>query len=143
MTSTYSASGPTSNCRCSCALSAYGVGAWLPCSGCSAGRDAGDSTHRSNMTYGSGTELDSEMLHNLSTQTSSLALSSRPASAAVQHLRGSRPNSAAIAATIEGFDNDFLVRPWQSPGKMRAHPHCMHPHAVTQILNRKHSVHHQ
>jgi hypothetical protein len=30
-------------------------------------------------------------------------------SAAQRDLRGSRPNSAAIAAQIEGFDNDFLV----------------------------------
>lgn len=68
------------------------------------------------MTYSTGTGLDSkalhsEMRHNLSAQASSLALSSRPATAALgPHLRGSRPNSAAIAATIEGFENDYMVR---------------------------------
>jgi histone deacetylase 6 len=34
---------------------------------------------------------------------------SRPISA-LRDLRGSRPNSAAIAAQIEGFDTDFQVR---------------------------------
>jgi hypothetical protein len=83
---------------------------------CHAGRhEAGDGTHRSNMTCSTGTGLDSEalhseMLHDLSAQASSLALSSRPVTAALgPHLRGSRPNSAAIAATIEGFENDFMV----------------------------------
>lgn len=68
------------------------------------------------MTCSTGAGLDSEalhseMLHDLSAQASSLALSSRPVTAALgPHLRGSRPNSAAIAATIEGFENDFMVR---------------------------------
>jgi histone deacetylase 6 len=31
-------------------------------------------------------------------------------SSAVINLRGSRPNSAAIAQEIEGFDDDFMVR---------------------------------
>lgn len=76
-----------------------------------AGRDNGDSTHCSTMTHSSGADLDSEMIHSLSAQTSSLALSSRPQSAAAgPPVRGSRPNSAAIAATIEGFENDFMVR---------------------------------
>ncbi len=34
---------------------------------------------------------------------------SRPPSA-VMNLRGSRPNSAAIAQEIEGFEDDFMVR---------------------------------
>ena len=39
------------------------------------------------------------------------SVGSRPLSA-LRDLRGSRPNSAAIAAQIEGFDADFLVGPW-------------------------------
>jgi hypothetical protein len=103
-----------------------------------AGRDNGDSTHRSTMTHSSGVDLDSEMVHSLSAQTSSLALSSRPQSAAAgPPVRGSRPNSAAIAATIEGFENDFMVSttpvfapalgcalplPWCSGGCLAAFP---------------------
>lgn len=81
-------------------------GAHLVCPG----RESGDMTHRSAQTFSSGTELDSELLRTLSGQTSSVALSSRPMSAAAgAQVRGSRPNSAAIAATIEGFENDFMV----------------------------------
>lgn len=62
-------------------------------------------------TYSPAADADSDVLQLLSAQTSSIALSSRPLSAAHAgaHLRGSRPNSAAIAAQIEGFENDFLV----------------------------------
>ena len=79
----------------------------LPCM--FAGHDpGGDATHRSGFTSSVGPDGDSEMLQSLSAQTSSLALSSRPMSAQAG-LRGSRPNSAAIAAQIEGFEDDFMV----------------------------------
>jgi len=44
----------------------------------------------------------------LLTNRSHSAQSSRPTSA-VMNLRGSRPNSAAIAQEIEGFEDDFMV----------------------------------
>eukprot|EP00775_Hariotina_reticulata_P011309 gene11309-11459_t len=46
----------------------------------------------------------------MSPQASSVGAPSRPISA-VRDVRGSRPNSAAIAAQIEGFENDFLLAP--------------------------------
>lgn len=47
----------------------------------------------------------------ISSRGSGTTASSRPMSALyeLRDLRGSRPNSAAIAAQIEGFDADFLV----------------------------------
>jgi hypothetical protein len=64
------------------------------------------------MTTSTAADYDSEVYSGMSPQASSLATgtSSRPMSAAQRDLRGSRPNSAAIAAQIEGFDTDFLVR---------------------------------
>ncbi len=73
---------------------------------------AGDATHRSAVTTTStAADLDSEVYSGVSPQASSLTMgtSSRPMSAALRDVRGSRPNSAAIAAQIEGFENDFLV----------------------------------
>ncbi|KAF6260717.1 hypothetical protein COO60DRAFT_1683532 [Scenedesmus sp. NREL 46B-D3] len=63
------------------------------------------------MTTSTAADYDSEVYSGMSPQASSLATgtSSRPMSAAQRDLRGSRPNSAAIAAQIEGFDNDFLI----------------------------------
>lgn len=72
----------------------------------------GDATHRSTVTTTStAADYDSELYSSVSPQASSLATgtSSRPMSAALRDVRGSRPNSAAIAAQIEGFENDFLV----------------------------------
>ncbi|KAF8067334.1 Ccdc96 [Scenedesmus sp. PABB004] len=66
---------------------------------------AGDATHRSTATCAStatAADDDQEVYGGMS------GASSRPVSA-LRDLRGSRPNSAAIAAQIEGFDADFVL----------------------------------
>lgn len=69
---------------------------------------AGDATHRSTLTTSTAADYDSEVYTSVSPQASSLGMgtTSRPMS---RDVRGSRPNSAAIAAQIEGFENDFMV----------------------------------
>eukprot|EP00877_Chromochloris_zofingiensis_P012618 jgi/Chrzof1/760/Cz01g27190.t1 len=69
--------------------------------------EQGDISYRS--TGIESVDADTEA-YTISAQASSVetGTSSRPMSG-IRFLRGSRPNSAAIAATIEGFDNDFKV----------------------------------
>eukprot|EP00878_Enallax_costatus_P032172 GHUV01035284.1.p1 GENE.GHUV01035284.1~~GHUV01035284.1.p1 ORF type:complete len:447 (+),score=170.33 GHUV01035284.1:36-1376(+) len=69
---------------------------------------AGDATYCSTVTTSSAADYDNEMYTSVSPQASSLGTGtySRPMS---RDVRGSRPNSAAIAAQIEGFENDFLI----------------------------------
>lgn len=86
----------------------------------------GDFTHRSGMTATTADGGDSDLCGgNSSLAASSSRPASSPAAAAARNVRGSRPSSAAIAAQIEGFDNDFMVLAWHGCWLLTLAPACM------------------